>query len=105
MYILIQPLRTKQEEYDEAVVAAYLAALESAFSAFLYDEDEDGFRAVFDQLEADGSVGQAEAVAIASEFMSPTSRGTSRQAALDKIWERFETLLESRNRTRAGPGA
>jgi hypothetical protein len=93
--------KADEDEADMGVVSDYLSRLESV----LFDQDETLFPAVFEEMASDPSVGRLEAIEIATQFMSPTSRSASRSHALDKVYERWETLMQSRHRTRAGPAA
>ncbi len=47
---------------------------------------------------------QAEAVAIASEFVVPLAASTSKKKAFETIWERHQNLLSFRLRRKAVGG-
>jgi hypothetical protein len=87
------------EDVNEALVSDYLRRLEKALP------DADCFASLFAELTADERVQQAEAVALASRFLSPTSASTSRTKALAKVLERHTTLMRSRAGRRAGKSA
>jgi hypothetical protein len=93
--------RTKRGPADvnEALVSDYLKRLEEALP------DAGSFQLLFDELLADDRIQQAEAVALASRFLSPTSATTSRAKALAKIMERHSTLMRSRADRKAGKSA
>ncbi len=83
---------------DEAVVISYLSKLEAALG------DEDAFTPLFEALVDDEKVGQAEAVSIASEFVSRTAQSTSRAKALDKVLKRHTALITFKLKQRAMAG-
>ncbi len=75
---------------DHELVEAYLAKLEKALG------DEKQFPLVYEALTADKSVAQPEAVELASRFLAPIAKSTSRPKALRRVLYRHEKLLESR---------
>jgi hypothetical protein len=87
------------EDVNETLVANYLGRLEKALP------DADCFSSLYAELLSDDRVQQAEAVALASRFLSPTSASTSRARALAKVLERHTTLMRSRASRRAGKSA
>jgi hypothetical protein len=84
---------------NEVLVSDYLKRLEEALP------DASRFQLLFDELLADDRVHQAEAVALASRFLSPTSAATSRAKALAKVMERHAILMRSRDSRKAGKSA
>jgi hypothetical protein len=95
-----RPRRRKgPENVNETLINDYLGRLEKALP------DADAFPSLFAELLADERVQQAEAVAIASRFLSPTSASTSRAKALAKVMERHAALMRSRTNRRAGKSA
>lgn len=86
-------------DVNEALVSDYLRRLEMALP------DASNFQLLFAELSADDRVQQAEAVALASRFLSPTSATTSRAKALAKIMERHVILMKSRASRKAGKSA
>jgi hypothetical protein len=86
-------------DVNEALVSDYLKRLEKALP------DAGSFPSLFDELSADDRVQQAEAVALASRFLSPTSATTTRTKALAKVMERHTILMRSRGSRKAGKSA
>jgi len=86
-------------DVNESVISDYLKRLENALP------DASSFAVLFAELSADDRVQQAEAVALASRFLSPTSATTSRAKALDKVMERHRSLMRSRTSRKAGKSA
>ena len=83
---------------NDAIVASYLTRLEAALG------DDQSFLPVFEALYSDSRVGQAEAVALASAFVSKTAGGTPRGKALDRILKRHTSLTSFRLKQRAMAG-
>jgi hypothetical protein len=71
---------------DQQVVSRYLAALNQALG------DESAFTALFNAIKRDGSVRQAEAVALASAFVAPMAKSTAKGKALDSVRRRHKSL-------------
>jgi hypothetical protein len=86
-------------DVNETLVSDYLRRLEKALP------DAGSFPLLFAELSADDRVQQAEAVALASRFLSPTSATTTRAKALAKIMERHTILMRSRGSRKAGKSA
>jgi hypothetical protein len=86
-------------DVNETLVSDYLKRLEKALP------DAGGFPLLFAELSGDDRVQQAEAVALASRFLSPTSATTTRAKALAKILERHTILMRSRASRKAGKSA
>jgi hypothetical protein len=83
------PVRTE-------VVSSYVRRLEQALG------DEQGFLAVYGQLELDASVQANEVAAIAKLFSQASAK--SRPAALKKILARHQSLMTSRTKAAATGG-
>jgi len=83
---------------NEPLVIDYSEKLERALP------DAAAFLKLFSELTADERVQQAEAVALATRFMGPTSARTSRPKALAKIKERHSSLMRARASARAQAG-
>jgi hypothetical protein len=73
---------------DDYLVSDYVKRLEAALG------DNAKFEPLLQELQADERVGQAEAVAIASEFYGKTPKGTSRPKALGRILDRQVKLMK-----------
>ena len=74
----------------DQLVDAYLDRLEEVLG------DEQKFPAVYDALTADKRIAQPEAVELASRFLAPIAKSTSRPKALRRVLYRHEKLLKSR---------
>jgi hypothetical protein len=81
---------TGDRTVDQQLVATYLGKLEQALG------DERKFPEVYDALTADKRIAQPEAVELASRFLAPIPKSTSRPKALRRVLYRHEMLLESR---------
>jgi hypothetical protein len=75
---------------DYQLVDEYLDRLEKVLG------DEQQFPLVYKSLTADKRVAQPEAVELASRFLAPIAKSTSRPKALRRVLYRHEKLLESR---------
>ena len=75
---------------DHQLVDTYLDKLENALG------DEQKFPLVYKALSADERVAQPEAVELASRFLAPVAKSTSRPKALRRVLYRHEKLLKSR---------
>lgn len=73
---------------DDRLVDNYVKQLEAALG------DDAKFEPLLADLQADASVRQAEAVAIASRFYGRTAKSTSRPKALERIRKRQEELMK-----------
>ena len=83
---------------NEAIVSTYVTKLEATLG------DEMAFLPLFNQLKADGAVGQPEAVAIASRFVAKTASSTGRGQALERVWKRHASLASFKLKQRAMAG-
>jgi hypothetical protein len=84
------PPRIGEHAMGHQLVDAYLDRLEEVLG------DEQKFSAVYEALTADKRIAQAEAVELASRFLAPIAKSTSRPKALRRVLYRHEKLLESR---------
>lgn len=82
---------------DPHVVDVYLTRLSDALG-------KDDFAALFDELSADSAVGQPEAIEIASKFVSPVSRSTSKDKALESVLRRHKSLMSFKLKRQAMRG-
>jgi len=73
---------------DDRLVDDYVKRLEAALG------DDGKFEPLLQELQADERVGQAEAVAIASQFYGQTRKSTTRPKALDRVRERQIKLMK-----------
>jgi hypothetical protein len=83
---------------NEAVVAHYLATLEASLG------DDDAFMRTFDAMKRDPEMRQAEAVGLASRFVSPMAAGTSKAKALERILRRHQNITSFDRKQRAVRG-
>lgn len=83
---------------NQAIVASYLTRLEAALG------DSPAFLPLFESMVSDPEIGQAEAVALATAFVSKTSDGTSRAKALERVLKRHTALASFRLKQRAMAG-
>jgi hypothetical protein len=90
-----QPLRQLSAE-AAAWVDQYVNRLETTLG------DGDKFKAVFEELKADGAIRRDEAIALAKQFAKETAK--SRDNALKLIMARHTALLGSRARQKANKG-
>ena len=90
--------RRSKPVFNEAIVTDYLAKLESALG------DDLAFVPIFEHLKADPCVHQAEAVALASQFVAKTADNTARSKALERVYKRHASLAMFRLKQRAMAG-
>jgi hypothetical protein len=88
--LALDPKTIGERAVDHQLVNAYLDRLQKALG------DEQKFPEVYEALAADKRVAQPEAVALASEFLAPIAKSTSRPKALRQVLYRHQKLLESR---------
>jgi hypothetical protein len=91
-----QPARQQPSSPTDELVDQYVKRLEVAL------RDEDMFKAVFEELEADAAIKRHEAIAVAKRFAKETAK--SRDHALKLIMTRHTALLGSRARQKATKG-
>lgn len=75
---------------DHQLVESYLDKLEKTLG------DEQRFPLVYKALADDKRIAQPEAVELASRFLAPVAKSTSRPKALRRVLFRHEKLIESR---------
>jgi hypothetical protein len=82
------------------LVESYLKRLEAALG------NDALFRSIYRELNDDKNITQVEAVELASRFLEPTARSSTRPKALKKELYRHERLLDAREAARSigGPG-
>ena len=83
---------------NENLVSAYLSRLEAALG------DDREFTPIFEALQTDAEVRQAEAVALASRFVAKTADSTPRAKALERVYKRHASLSSFRLKQRAMAG-
>jgi hypothetical protein len=86
----LSPTKIGERAVDHQLVDHYLGRLEQVLG------DEQKFQAVYEALTADKRVTQPEAVELASRFLAPIAKRTSRPKALRRVLYRHEKLLEAR---------
>jgi hypothetical protein len=86
----LSPTKIGERAVDHQLVDTYLGRLEEVLG------DEQKFEAVYEALTADRRIAQPEAVELASRFLAPMAKSTSRPKALRRVLYRHEKLLESR---------
>jgi hypothetical protein len=84
------PTTTGEPAVDQRLVDTYLQKLETALG------DEQKFPLIYKALTADKRITQPEVVELASRFLAPIAKSTSRPKALRRVLYRHEKLLESR---------
>jgi hypothetical protein len=84
------PTTTEEPAVDRQLVETYLQKLETALG------DEQTFPSIYKALTSDKRINQPEAVELASRFLAPLAKSTSRPKALRQVLYRHEKLLESR---------
>ena len=75
---------------DHQLVDTYLVRLEKVLG------DEQKFPLLYEALTADRRIAQPEAVELASRFLAPVAKSTSRPKALRRVLYRHEKLIKSR---------
>ena len=88
--LALTPIAIGARTVDHQLVDTYLDRLEKVLG------DEQQFPLVYESLTADKRVAQPEAVELASRFLAPIAKSTSRPKALRRVLYRHEKLLESR---------
>ncbi len=88
--LALTPITIGARAVDHQLVDTYLDRLEKVLG------DEQQFPLVYKSLTADKRVAQPEAVELASRFLAPIAKSTSRPKALRRVLYRHEKLLESR---------
>jgi hypothetical protein len=83
---------------NETIVSTYLTKLEAALG------DDRAFLPIFEALQADREVHQAEAVALATKFVAKTADSTPRGKALERVLKRHAALASFRLKQRAMAG-
>ena len=73
---------------DHKLVAIYLGNLEQTL------EDANRFPELYRNIVADKRIGQPEAVELASRFLDPIAKSTSRPKALRRLLYRHEKMME-----------
>ena len=92
-----KPKRTAQP-MNTSLVASYSATLNKVLGSSDFDD-------VFDRLKSDPSIGQAEAIAIASEILEArVAPSTARGAALGRILKLHGSLVTFKLKQRAVGG-
>ncbi len=83
---------------DRTVVQSYLAELVASLG------DDDAFMKVFNRLQDDKAVHQAEAVGIGCEFVAPMAASTTKSKVLERILKRHKNLVSFKRRQKAVGG-
>jgi len=88
----------RKSSMDQALITDFIHRLETSLG------DDEKFKSVFAELEANSAIGKPEAIAIARGFMGKMPSTASRRAALDRIYSRHAALMDFKAKRKAFGG-